>query len=218
MKVAGKCPPEKDELEAVSNRGFKDTELYLEREHLDNYEESLKNCREAEVNIQSIHTPHVPPEEEEYYVKSSRLAEELDAVLVVHSKYVHHITIPELEELDISGEYGYENNPGASPEHLEAMILEKGHDLVLDTAHLYMSSSERFEENLRYLLENYGERIPLLHVCDSTMQKDGLGLGEGEIDVPEMIKIIRDNYSGKITLEVMPDHQEDTLEKWNSIF
>lgn len=218
MQIGGKCPPEKDELKQVIERGFENTELYLERKHLDNYEESLKNCKNSSINIQSIHTPHVPPEEEEYYLKSSRLAEELDAVLVVHSKYVHHVTIPELEGLDIQGDYGYENNPGASPEHIEELILKQDHQLILDTAHLYMSSSERFEENLRHLLKKNGENIPLIHVCDSTMQKDGLALGEGEIDVDNMIEIIKNNYEGKITLEVMPEYQENALKKWNSKF
>ncbi len=216
MQVGGKSPPEKEELQDVSDRGFRNTELYLERKHLDSYGKSLKNCKEAEVNIQSIHTPHVPPEEEEYFNKSSRLAEELDATLVVHSKYVHHVTIPEMENLDINGDYGYENNPGASPEHLEAMILEKGHDLILDTAHLFMVSEDNFEENLRYLLKQHGENIPLIHLCDSTRQKDGLGLGEGDINIENMIEIVKENYNGKVTLEVMPEYQEQALEKWNS--
>lgn len=218
MDVAGKCPPEKDEIEAVRERGFDNTELYLERKHLDRYEETLEICRSAQVNIQSIHTPHVPPEEKEYYLKSNRLAEELNAVLVVHSKYIHHISIPEIEEMNITGEYGYENNPGASPEHLEAMILNRDHKIILDTAHLYMCSDQSFEKNLKNFLKKHSEKICLIHVCDSTMKKDGLGLGEGNIDVKKMIEIIKKNYEGKITLEVMPEHQEKALQKWNSIF
>ena len=216
MQVAGKCPPEKGELESVNERGFENTELYLERKHLDRYEETLQNCREANVNIQSIHTPHVAPEEEEYFRKSDQLAEELDATLVVHSMYLHHINIPKIESIGFKSDHGYENNPGISPRHLEEMIMKQDRNMVLDTAHLYMTSSRRFEANLKYLLSNYSDQISLIHVCDSTMREDGLGLGEGEMKIESMIEIISENYSGKVTLEVMPEHQGDALQKWNS--
>jgi sugar phosphate isomerase/epimerase len=89
--------------------------------------------------------------------------------------------------------------------------------MVLDTAHLYMTSDHEFFENLNYLLDNYIEQISVIHLCDSTMRKDGLGFGEGDIDMEKLIKVVKQKFDGKVTLEVMPEHQEDALRKWNSI-
>jgi sugar phosphate isomerase/epimerase len=90
--------------------------------------------------------------------------------------------------------------------------------MVLDTAHLYMSSGKDFQQNLEYFLNNHANQIPLIHVCDSTMKNDGLAFGKGSMDMKKTIKTIKENFDGKITLEVMPEHQGEALEKWSSKF
>lgn len=215
MIIAGKCPPEPDELEAASERGFENVELYLEKQHLDSFEDSVEAVRAAEVEVVSIHTPHVTMNEKEYFRKTGKLASELDAFLVFHSQYLHHVHIPELEKLDIEPDYGYENNPGSSVRLLESMILEPGHDMVLDTAHLYMATEDYIRKTEDFLQE-YGEQIPLIHLCDSTRRKDGLAFGAGDMDMERMCETIDGSgFDGILVLEVMPEGQEDALEKWH---
>ena len=65
---------------------------------------------------------------------------------------MHHTHIPKLEELDIRSDYGYENNPGVSKTFLKTGILDRGHEMVLDTAHFYLGDHdcrelERFLKN-----------------------------------------------------------------------
>lgn len=219
MIVAGKAKPEKDRLEKVVSKGFENSELYLNKQHLKNFDETLANCRNTKLNISSVHTPHVLPEQEEYFSRSDELADKLNATLVVHSQYLHHVHIDKiLEEYNFQSEYGYENNPGMSIPHLEKIILDAGHNMILDTAHLYMSSGEDFQQNLQYFLNNHANQVPLIHLCDSTMKDEGLAFGEGNMDMERTINTIKDKFDGKVTLEVMPEHQEDALEKWSSKF
>lgn len=214
MIIAGKCPPEKEELEAAKNRGFENVELYLERKHIDNYHESLRNCRNTDVNIVSVHTPHAYPDEDGYFEGAGHLAKELDAKLVFHSKYVHHYNIPDLEEMNIASEYGYENNPGVSVFALENLILGRGHKLVLDTAHLFIGE-EDFVSALKHFVNHRASKIQVIHLCDSTYTQDGLGFGEGDIDMKKTSRIIsKSKYDGILVLEVMPEHQKDALEKF----
>lgn len=219
MIIAGKCPPEKEELEAAKNRGFENVELYLERKHIDNYHESLKNCRNADVNIVSVHTPHAYPDENSYFEDAGSLANELDAKVVFHSKYVHHYNIPDLEKMDVVADYGYENNPGISAFAIENLILGRGHKLVLDTAHLFIGE-EDFDHALKHFVNHRADQIEVIHLCDSTYTVEGLGFGEGDIDMEKISKIIfESNYEGIVVLEVMPEYQKDALEKiekWRS--
>lgn len=97
--------------------------------------------------------------------------------------------IPHVEELDLSASYGYENVPCASVFHLENMILEAGYNLVLDTAHLYMSEKEYFEQ-LAYLFLEYQDQIELIHLCDSTYQEDGLPFGEGQMNLKRTTRLV----------------------------
>lgn len=215
MIIAGKCPPEPEELEYAKGRGFDYVELYLEKRHVNDLEGSIRAVEESEVEAVSIHTPHSTLDEKEDFEKAGDMAEELDAFLVFHSQYLHHVHIPKLEGLDISCEYGYENNPGVSKRLLEALILENGHELVLDTAHFFMAE-ENYMQETEELLESYGEQIPVIHLCDSSRQKDGLAFGEGEMDMESLCRVIEgSDFDGILVLEVMPDHQEDALARWN---
>ncbi|MFB6209301.1 MAG: sugar phosphate isomerase/epimerase family protein [Candidatus Nanohaloarchaea archaeon] len=217
MNAAGKCPPERREFSQLKQRSFGRAELYLEREHLDNFEKSLRNCERAEAEIVSIHTPHVTSRELDYFRKADEMASRLNAELVVHSQYLHHVNIPFVEEnIEFESDYGYENNPGISVRAIESLIVERGYSLVLDTAHLFMAV-EDYLEKMRYILDSYGERIEVLHVSDSTRRKDGKAFGEGEMDMEKVCRMVKDSgFEGEIVLEVMPGHQKEALEKWNN--
>lgn len=213
MILAGKCPPEKEELEEAKERGFENVELYLEKKHLNKLRETLEIVKDADIEVVSVHTPHVHLDEKGVLVLADMLADELDAYLVFHSQYLHHTHIPQLEKLDIESDYGYENNPGASKTILQNAILDRDRDLVLDTAHFYLGdhSSEHFES---FLEKNQGQ-INLIHLCDSSKTKDGLGFGEGEMDMRRYCEIIdSSDFDGILVLEVMPEHQRDAKEKW----
>jgi len=146
---------------------------------------------------------------------ADKLAEELDAYLVFHSQYLHHTHIPELENLEIKSEYGYENNPGASKNILQNAIINEGYELVLDTAHFYLG--DHSPKDLEKFLERNIDQINVIHLCDSSNTEDGLGFGEGVMDMEEICQIIyNSDFDGIIVLEVMPDYQEDALRKWNS--
>lgn len=207
--VAGKCEPEPDALAAAADRGFDVVELYLEREHLDDFERTVETVRDATVSAASVHTPHVTPEEREYYELTDRLAVALDAYLVLHSKYVMHVFAPDVEAIGFDAPHGHENNTGASILHLEEMILARDNDLVLDTAHLYTAERDYYDA-LEYLLSTYPDQIGLIHLTDSTRRNDGLPFGDGEIDLRATVEMIRESaFDGPIVLEVMPDAQAD---------
>lgn len=205
--VAGKCEPEADALRTAADRGFDAVELYLERQHLDALEETVEVVEDAAVSAASVHTPHVTPEEHEYYELTDRLAVELEAYLVLHSKYVMHVFAPEMEAIGFDAAHGHENNTGASVMHLEEMILARDNDLVLDTAHLYTAERE-YHDALEYLLSTYPDQIGLIHLTDSTRRDDGLPFGDGEIDLAATVETIRkSDFDGPIVLEVMPEAQ-----------
>lgn len=215
MIVAGKCPPEKEELEAAAERGFDSVELYLEKDHLEMFEKSLREAENADVEVVSIHTPHVHLENHGYIVLADQLAQELDAYLVLHSQYFHHTHIPKLEQLEINSDYGYENNPGVAQTFLENGIIRKDHELVLDTAHFYLGDHNYTD--LDSFLRRHLEQINVIHLCDSSGSQDGLAFGEGEMEMQETCQVICDSgFNGILVLEVMPEDQRDALEKWKS--
>ena len=87
---------------------------------------------------------------------------------------------------------------------------------MLDTAHLYIGEKEFFEA-LDHFVNHRSNRIKVTHLCDSTEVKDGLGFGEGGMDMEQTCKMIAaSNYDGVVVLEVMPDEQEEALKKWRS--
>lgn len=215
MILAGKCPPEEEELKETKRKGFENVELYLEKKHLDNFQESLEIVEDSELEVVSIHTPHVHLEDKGYLVLADKLAQDLGAYLVFHSQYLHHTHIPELENLDIGSEYGYENNPGASQTFLQNAILDEDHDMVLDTAHFYLG--DHTPDDMKSFLKHNIAQISLIHLCDSSNTKDGLGFGEGVMEMEKICQLIDNSgFDGILILEVMPEHQEDALEKWRN--
>lgn len=217
MKLAGKCPPEPGELEAVNERGFDHVELMLQEEHLDRFDETLAAVRDSDLNTASIHTPHVSLSGIGYFEEADRLAAELDALLVVHSQFMHHVHIDRVEqEVNFQAEYSYENNPGVSSHHFKNLILNQGFDITLDTAHLFMAE-ENYLKELESLLDSYSSRIEVIHLCDASPTEDGLGFGEGDMDMEKVCRLIHSSeFDGVLVFEVMPEHQAEALQKWKS--
>lgn len=211
VTIAGKCPPEPGVLATVNEYGFDTVELYLEKQHLEPIAEAIETVEASNLNVVSVHTPHIPLAEKEYLLKTDELARALDASIVFHSRYLNHVDTPQLEELDLSAAYGYENKTGVSVRHLEHMVLKPGHDLVLDVAHLFMAEAD-YLEALKYLLTEYNAQIELMHLCDSTPVQDGLPFGAGDIDLRAAVEVIERIFDGTVVLEVMPTDQRAALE------
>jgi len=215
MIIAGKCPPEEDELKQAREHGFENIELYLQKKHLDRFQKTVRTLDDSDLNVVSIHTPHVHLDDKGYMVLADKLAQEVDAYLVFHSQYMHHTHIPDLEKLEIESNYGYENNPGVSKTFLENTIIKQGHELVLDTAHFYLGDHTTSE--MKQFLEQNIDQISLIHLCDSSDIKDGLGFGEGIMDMKAVCKVIdNSDFDGIVVLEVMPDYQKDAFQKWKN--
>ena len=211
MLIAGKCPPESDALAAAADRGFEAVELYLERHHLEPVEETIDTVRSSDVQVVSVHTPHVPLAERECLDRTDRLAAACNAYVVFHSRYINHVDTADVEQLTLRSPYGYENKTGVSSRHLRHMILRPGHDLVLDVAHLFMAEHE-YRQELESLLMEYSDQIKVVHLCDSTPTQDGLAFGEGDIDMEATAQLLDRCFEGTIVLEVMPNHQRAALE------
>ena len=56
MIVAGKCPPEKEELRKASERGFEKVELYLEKKHLETPDDIVENVESSDIDV-DLYTP-----------------------------------------------------------------------------------------------------------------------------------------------------------------
>ncbi len=194
MQIAGKCSPERDALAAASDRGFDAVEL-----HLGSWDGDVAAATDAvaaaAVEAVAVHTPHATPDDADAFRRADRLAAELDAYLVVHSQYANHVHVPDLEAIGFESAHGYENNPGASVRHLEATVLDAGHDLVLDTAHLYTATADYLAATER-LLADWGDQMPVVHLCDSTLTDDGLGFGRGEMAMGDLSRLLKREYDG----------------------
>jgi len=213
MRIAGKCPPEPGELEEAKARGFDRVELYLETPHLDRYEESVGALERSDVDVVSVHTPHVSVDEKEYLERATYLAERFDARLVIHSARIGLRQAVEVGRELPYDDIAYEASPGVSRHAIESIVLGQGEELVLDVAHLYIASDVFFKD-----LEALLEHVSHLHLCDSTAIEDGLGFGEGEMDIERMIEtVLESSFDGDTVLEVMPDHQADAQEVFEEI-
>ncbi len=212
MQVVGKCPPTKAELQAAVERGFDAVELHLTTENLDAMEETVTACRDAEVEIASVHTPHVDLEQLEYVQLTNDLCERLDATLVVHSTKIPLSNLDYvLDRVDITVPNGFENSTGHSTHFLKNVLFEEGLSLVLDTAHFYTAEANFFPL-LESLLTEHGDSIPVVHCCDGTKTTDGLAFGTGTMEMKRLISLLDDCYDGIVVLEVMPDEQADALD------
>ncbi|MFC6864854.1 sugar phosphate isomerase/epimerase family protein [Halomicroarcula sp. GCM10025817] len=206
MDLVGKCPPNSDALDAAAARGFDRVELYLSQAAVEDVEATAATVERAPVGAASVHTPHAVPEDGDAFHRADDLATRLDAYLVVHSQYAQHTHTSQLEAHGFAAPHGYENNPGASVFHLERQLFDPGHELVLDTAHLYAAEAD-YLEALERLLRTYGDRIPVVHLTDGTRTQDGLAIGRGDIDLETTVQLLERHYDGIVVLEVMPDDQ-----------
>lgn len=215
--LAGKRPPNSGELAEAAEEGFERVELYLERTHLDAFEETYRVCREAPVEVVSVHTPHVPPNDVEYLRRTSELASKLNSFLVVHSTKMTLLEIPAvLDAINADVDVGFENSIGHSEFHLANAILDAGHDLVLDTAHLY-TAEKQYLDSMEYLLTKYADQIPVVHLCDGFPMRDGLPFGSGEMAITEITSLIETKLGdGIVVLEVPTEKQKEALNVYNS--
>ncbi|WP_254271968.1 sugar phosphate isomerase/epimerase family protein [Haloarcula marina] len=212
MDLVGKCPPDPDSLAAAADRGFDSVELYLRPEDLNDVPSTARAVEDSPVDAATVHTLHAHPDDERPFRRSDDLAVRLDAYLVVHSQYAQHTHVERLEAYDFSAPYGYENNPGASVFHLQNLVLDRGHDLVLDTAHLFMSQPD-YEAGLTDLLRENGDQIRVVHCNDATPTVDGLAFGAGDVALERTVRALDDHFDGRVVLEVMPDAQADALSR-----
>ncbi|GGL55465.1 sugar phosphate isomerase/epimerase family protein [Halocalculus aciditolerans] len=214
MQVAGKCPPTREALRRSADRGFDAVELHLPLDVVEEGAETLAARVEASpVSAVSVHTPHVLPGEHGPLRVADALAVELDAYLVVHTQYSNLTHVPELEGAGFEAAHGYENPPGASVRHLTNLVLDQGHGLVLDTAHLFMAHPDYLTE-FQMLLDRHGGRIDVVHLTDSTATRDGVPFGEGDIEMATLCRLVKGSFDGAVVLEVMPDHQRNALRRF----
>lgn len=206
MNIVGKCPPTPATLDAAADRGFDSVELHLRPSDLDDVAATAAIVKQSPVSAASVHTLHARPDDPEPFHQSDALAERLDAYLVVHSQYAQHTHTALLDSYDFTAPYGYENNPGASQYSLANLLFDRGHDLVLDTAHLFMSEPA-YLASLTTLLRDYGNQIQVVHFTDSTVREDGLAFGDGDIPLERTADILDTHFDGTVVLEVMPDDQ-----------
>lgn len=214
MTVVGKCPPSADELRAAAERGFDAVELHLTTEDVNAFEETVSVCCDAPVDITSAHTPHVDLENAAYIQQANDLCVRLDATLVVHSSKIPVSNIDRvISAVHFTVPHGFENATGHSIHFLETVLLDQNRPLVLDTAHLYMAEAN-YLSALTDLLDEYADRIPVIHCCDGTKFEDGLAFGTGTMPMERVIAIIDEFYDGIVVLEVMPDEQADALKMY----
>ena len=215
MKLAGKCPPEKEELSRIEEMPFENIELYIEKKHLDNFDETVENLENSSLNVVSVHTPHVGVDELDYFSLADDLASRFDAFLVCHSKQIILLETRKVEEHGLKSPHGYENQPGASYRHLKAALLDREVNMVLDTAHLYTAEEDYVQIIEDSLMDHLGQ-IPLIHLCDSTLTDDGLPFGDGEMNMEKVCRTFAESdFDGILVFEVMPDYQEEALDKLN---
>ena len=215
MIISGKCPPNANELKHASESGFENVELYLTTEHLDEFQHTVDVCTDAEVNITSVHTPHVWRHQHKYFRLSNKLADHFNAVLVVHSSAVGLIDLNSVTDtVDFTVTHGFENGNGDSELYIQNHVFQQGRKFILDTAHLYTGvGKEDFYTVFEDLITTHRDSIPLIHLCDSTELREGLPFGDGEMDLERVIQLLDQEYEGIVVLEVMPEFQAAALEK-----
>lgn len=223
MKVAGKSDPWS--LDEVYQEGFEHVELYLNTKILNSnsINEIVQLCKNADVNIASVHTPHISLEDEkqiQYFEKTDEIASLLNAVLVLDSNPTstrYLMNFMPVSSID-SETFGYENDPSVSEYYTKNYHLEKGYPLVYDTAHMHMSERDQIEM-LEYLLQTQKtEMLPAIHMADGTLHNDGVAFGEGSINLSKSVDLLHTyDYQGVVVLETPREAQQEALEFFNDV-
>ncbi len=221
MILAGKTTPEYVNLTKAVHNGFRHLELSLEQKHLNNIEITKENIQTATDNLKktnktfeiiSIHTPHINKDETEYLKKTQDLAKEYNAYTIFHST---NLTIEETIELAKTMDQNHlliENKTTMDIKSIVHNILSH-HDMVLDIAHLYRASQNIYND-LEILISTYKNKIKLIHMNDSTKQKDGLPIGDGDIDLPTIINILKKTaYAEPMIIETPTSTQAESKQK-----
>lgn len=221
--IAGKRAPEFKQLVAAIHEGFENLELYLEEKHLDNFGFLVDNILLAQkeaakvlnrkLNIVSIHTPHT--DKIEYFNKTVELAKKFDAWIIFHSYKINimadFLDSGKIEKYD---KIAIENSTTFDIKDITKHILGRGYFLCLDTAHFYMGA-KNFANELDLLLENYADKIRIVHLADAIKTKDGLAIGDGDIEFGTLCtKLASSGMNGIITIEVPVEKQ---LESWQKV-
>lgn len=203
-------------IEEVKNLGdrFSGCELSLEEDDLDlDVEKVVDKLRGS--NVKVVHTPHSKYNKFNEALRfCDDLAYKLDASMVVHSSYIRAIVATdEFNFEDIRVDYGLENYCGLAVPRIEEDIFNKGHDMVLDIAHLYITNPGLYKRNLAYLLHEYPHRISNIHVCGTTATTDHLHPEEGEMNVKRSLRsIYNSNYNKSIVMEVPSELRSECYE------
>lgn len=221
MILAGKRTPEQLNITDSVLDGFTHLELHLETKHLDNIEIAKKNIQTAidelekmnkPLTIVSMHTPHFHKDQEEYLKKTLELATHFNAYAIFHS---NQLTVT--ETLDIAKRHAcdrliLENKTNMDLQSIVHNILPS-HNMALDIAHLYRGSQNIYHD-LEILITTYKKKIKIIHLNDATKEKDGLPIGDGIIDFPTIMNILKKTgYNDPIIIETPPVTQLESKEK-----
>lgn len=216
--IVGKCPPEKEELNKQETRPFDATELYTEKTHFDDFETTLNNCRETSLDIAVVHTPHVQTHEISYIKSAEQLAEKLDAKLLLHSTHIPLNKASEIAETNLKiDDLVIENHTWATLEDIQDHIIDENKKLALDFAHLYRNNPELFQERLAQVFNDSHEYMGHLHLCDASSEQDHLQIGDDEMPISLIKEYIKTKYDKMLTLELMPDEQEEALSRYTNL-
>ena len=66
------------------------------------------------------------------------------------------------------------------------------------------------------LLREFGDQLRVVHLCDSSLRNDGLGFGDGSMDMRTLSELLGQYFEGTLVLEVMPDRQREARERLRS--
>ncbi len=219
--LAGKTTPEYVNLTKAVHNGFRHMELALDKRHLNNLEITKENIQTAidelkktnkTFEIISIHTPHINKDETEYLKKTQDLAKKYNAYTIFHSTNLTiEYTIERAKTMD-SDHLLIENKTTMDLKSIVHNILPY-HVMVLDIAHLYRASQNIYND-LEILISTYKNKIKLINMNDSTKQKDGLPIGDGDIDFPTIISILKKTaYTEPMIIETPPSSQAESRQK-----
>ncbi|MFH1432468.1 MAG: TIM barrel protein [archaeon] len=221
MIMAGKTTPEHLKITNSVLDGFSHLELQLETKHLDNIGVAKENIQTAidelekmnkPLTIVSMHTPHFHNGQEEYLKKTLDLSRHFNAYAIFHS---NQLTIE--ETLDIAKRHAddrliLENKTNMDLQSIVHNILPH-HNMALDIAHLYRGSQNIYHD-LEILITTYKKKIKIIHLNDATKEKDGLPIGDGVIDFPTIMNILKKTgYKEPVIIETPPDTQLESREK-----
>lgn len=86
--------------------------------------------------------------------------------------------------------------------------------MTLDTGHAYLTLRSEFHKKIVQYLENNKDIICNIHVHDSTLKRDHLMIGRGEIDFKPIIKVLKKaNKRYTLNLESEPSSPQTALEE-----